>query len=416
MMAGQVPTVVVELTPAGRAAVAVIVVDGPNALAAVQEFFVPATPGRDGDPTIGRIMLGRWGGDQGEELIVCRRGERQVEIHCHGGFAAAPAIVEQLAGVGCKKMDWREWMRSSRACPASVGASASRRDAATWAAFAALAEATTARTAAVLLDQYHGALSAAIEDAQAALAVADTARAAQIIDGILQFRELGRHLTTPWRVVIVGAPNVGKSSLINAIAGYQRAIVSPHPGTTRDVVTITTAINGWPVQIADTAGLRETGDELELAGVALAWAEMERAELVIVVADATGEFDHAKGIVDRLAPTVRVIVAVNKIDLVDGGLPSAAAGALALARGAVQFESCKVQRVSALTGEGIAKLLVAIERSLAPVAPPAGAAVPFTPSQIAGLEAARLAIEGSDPSAADVALAAVLSSGVDACQ
>ena len=121
------------------------------------------------------------------------------------------------------------------------------------------------------------------------LAVSDSTCAAKIVDQILEYRDVGLHLTMPWRVVIAGPPNVGKSSLMNAIAGYQRAIVSPLPGTTRDVVTITTAINGWPVQIADTAGLRDTVDELESAGIALAGAVVEQADLVIVVSDASVE-------------------------------------------------------------------------------------------------------------------------------
>ena len=83
-----------------------------------------------------------------------------------------------------------------------------------------------------------------------------------------------------------GAPNVGKSSLINALAGYERAIVSPTPGTTRDVVTVTTAIDGWPVQLSDTAGFRETQDELESAGIELATTTLSRAELAIFVHDA----------------------------------------------------------------------------------------------------------------------------------
>ena len=83
-------------------------------------------------------------------------------------------------------------------------------------------------------------------------------------------RNWGCISSNPWRVVVFGAPNVGKSSLINALAGYERAIVSPTPGTTRDVVTVTTAIDGWPVQLSDTAGFRETQDELESAGIELA--------------------------------------------------------------------------------------------------------------------------------------------------
>ena len=84
----------------------------------------------------------------------------------------------------------------------------------------------------------------------------------------------------------VGAPNVGKSSLINALAGYERAIVSAMPGTTRDVVTVTTAIDGWPVQLSDTAGFRDTQDELESAGIELATLALSRAEVVMYVHDA----------------------------------------------------------------------------------------------------------------------------------
>jgi tRNA modification GTPase len=72
--------------------------------------------------------------------------------------------------------------------------------------------------------------------------------------------DLGRHLTRPWRVVVAGAPNVGKSSLINALAGFTRTVVTAVPGTTRDVVATAAAIDGWPVELIDTAGLRLTGD------------------------------------------------------------------------------------------------------------------------------------------------------------
>ena len=72
-------------------------------------------------------------------------------------------------------------------------------------------------------------------------------------------RSVGLRLVSGWRVVLAGRPNVGKSRLLNALAGYERAIVDPTPGTTRDVVTVRTALDGWPVELADTAGLRDAG-------------------------------------------------------------------------------------------------------------------------------------------------------------
>jgi tRNA modification GTPase len=267
--------VVVELTPPGRGAVAVVTVDGPRALEVIRHFFVPVTAWPASGPPLGRIMLGRWGDAIGEELVVCRREANRFEIHCHGGAAAAPAIVRQLAQFDCTTLSWQEWLRHSESDPIRAAA---RID---------LADAPTARTAGILLDQYHGALTTALASARAEIAAHEWTTALEIVRSVLAFRDVGLHLTMPWRVVIAGPPNVGKSSLINSMAGFQRAIVSPAPGTTRDVVTLNTAIDGWPVLVSDTAGWRKTNDELEMAGVELASAAVKTADLVLLVSDAT---------------------------------------------------------------------------------------------------------------------------------
>jgi tRNA modification GTPase len=374
------PTYVVELTPPGRAAVAVVLVAGPEALRVVGQSFMPASGRPIDDLPFGQIVLGRWGEPDGEELIVCPRGEDQIEVHCHGGSAAIEAIIDRLVAIGCQRISWQEWVRQScgRVSPKLDIASAAA-DATTCAAEIALAEATTVRAAAILLDQYHGALSRAIRAVLEAIAAADWPRAREILDGMLRWRELGLHLTKPWRVVLTGAPNVGKSSLINALAGFERAIVSPQPGTTRDVVTTTTAIAGWPVQLADTAGLRETSDELESAGVSLAEDAMTDADLVIFVRDAS---DVRSNISVSLPQKVRIIQVQNKIDLVTGAVQEAVAS--------------PVIATSAVTGEGLSDLLEAIGRTLVPVIPPSGTAIPFTTEQVSAIEAARDAIGGDD--------------------
>ena len=86
-------------------------------------------------------------------------------------------------------------------------------------------------------------------------------------------------------MVLAGRPNVGKSSLMNALAGHGRSIVHHAPGTTRDAVTLTTAIDGWPVELCDTAGLRPAGDALESAGIERAQERLARADLVVLVCD-----------------------------------------------------------------------------------------------------------------------------------
>src|SRR5205085_10015517 len=117
------------------------------------------------------------------------------------------------------------------------------RDVRPWAfddrALEPLTRATTVRTASILLDQYHGAFTRAVE-----AALAEPAHVAEFA----RYAPLGRHLVAPWTVAVVGPPNVGKSSLVNALAGYQRAVVSDMPGTTRDVVRTLVALDGWPVE------------------------------------------------------------------------------------------------------------------------------------------------------------------------
>jgi tRNA modification GTPase len=390
-------TVVVELTPPGRAAVAVVVVDGPDALRAVGHCFIAQSGRAVGDIPIGRIVLGRWGGPDGEELVLCRRDDQQIEVHCHGGTAAVASVIERLVCLGCQRIGWQEWHTSRTPDPLQAAAQI------------ALAAAVTERTAAILLDQWNGALSTAIRGIIADIAAAQWFAATEKLEELLSQRELGLHLINPWRVVVFGAPNVGKSSLINALAGYERAIVSPTPGTTRDVVTVTTAIEGWPVQFSDTAGFRETQDELESAGIELATTTLSKAELAIIVHDATKLRDETSGNETKLelpplAPHVRAIHIINKIDLVS------AEERLQVVRRFVSSQPGGGQPhlVSALNGEGVADLMPAIARSLVPVSLAAGLAVPFTAEQVDGLAAAKAAVERRDTTAASELLHALL--------
>ena len=125
----------------------------------------------------------------------------------------------------------------------------------------------------------------AIEQIESSLQAGAKDAARQQIEALLAHAATGLHLIRPWQVVVAGQPNVGKSSLINAIAGYQRAIVHSTPGTTRDIVSVQTAMDGWPVEISDTAGLRETGEKIEQAGIDLARQKILAADLIVLVFD-----------------------------------------------------------------------------------------------------------------------------------
>ena len=146
------PLCVMLLTPPGRGAVATLRIEGSGAVAAVESRF----RARDGRPLaahgVNQIVVGRFGGDGGEDVVVRRCGEMAVELHCHGGRAAVARIEESLASAGCRRVAWRDWMQTGSDDPIAT------------AALAALAEARTERTAAILLDQYRGALRRAIDE------------------------------------------------------------------------------------------------------------------------------------------------------------------------------------------------------------------------------------------------------------
>ncbi len=123
-------------------------------------------------------------------------------------------------------------------------------------------------------------------------------------------------------VVLAGQPNVGKSSLLNALAGAELAIVTPIAGTTRDKVQQTIQIEGIPLNIVDTAGLRDTDDEVEQIGIARSWAEIERADVVLHLldartADTVGLGDDDRQIIARFPSRIPVIRVLNKTDLTD---------------------------------------------------------------------------------------------------
>ena len=126
----------------------------------------------------------------------------------------------------------------------------------------------------------------------------------------------GKLLQSGLHVVLAGQPNVGKSSLLNRLAGDDLAIVTPVAGTTRDALRSTIQIEGIPLHVIDTAGLRDTADEVEKIGIERSWREIERADVVVLLVDArAGVADADRVILERLPRTLRRITVHNKIDL-----------------------------------------------------------------------------------------------------
>ena len=139
----------------------------------------------------------------------------------------------------------------------------------------------------------------------------------QHLEGVLDRARQGALLRSGLNVVLVGEPNVGKSSLLNQLAGEERAIVTDIAGTTRDALRETVQIEGIPLHIIDTAGLRETVDTVERIGIERTWREIERADVILRLVDASvAATDAALDAIDaRLPAAVERITVVNKIDL-----------------------------------------------------------------------------------------------------
>jgi len=323
-----------------------------------------------------RIAVGRWRGTQPEEVVLCCRGSDEVTIHCHGGRMAIATILGDLAAAGGEEIGWQAWLES-RADRLTAG------DPLAADAVAALAQVRTERCAAILLDQFHGALRRALLELISLLRAGAIGRASARLAELRSWSALGLHLDVPWRVSICGAPNVGKSSLINALLGYGRAIVAPQPGTTRDVVTAVTAIDGWPVELSDTAGLRTADDELESAGIALGREHLARAELRVLVLDRSAPFGPEEQGLAAALPDAMIVH--NKCDLA----PHADARPAGI-------------EVSALTGEGIEDLLAVISARLVPAAPAQDSPLPFRERHVVALTtASKLIGQGDVPAAID---------------
>jgi tRNA modification GTPase len=365
------------LTPPGAAAIAVIAVCGPEAWTVVGELFHPFTLSHTTDrarsvsegfsvPLLTlraqRFCLGRFGEDATDEVVLCVKHVEPVpwlELHCHGGAEVVRMCLDALERRGVEICSWQRLLQLTEDGGLRT------------LALIALSEARTVRTAAILLDQINGALETVMRKTLTALEHDDRVDARRRLHEMSRYAAIGRHLTQPWRVVVAGAPNVGKSSLVNALAGYQRSVVATTPGTTRDMVSAEIAVDGWPVELVDTAGLRGDAEALEEQGIRLARDAVATADLCLWVLDGS----KAPVWPEQSSPALRFVV--NKVDL-----PSA-----------WDFGQVVAVHVSARTGDGVTELLQALAGWLVPEAPADGAAIPFTPSVCDQVAAAQRALD-----------------------
>ncbi|UAL10660.1 tRNA uridine-5-carboxymethylaminomethyl(34) synthesis GTPase MnmE [Caulobacter segnis] len=297
-------TIFALATAAGRAAVAVVRVSGPATLSTVE-----ALTGKPPKPRLAALRKLRHGGVELDEALVLRfegpasyTGEDSAEFHVHGGRAVVEALLSALIELGLRLAEPGEFTRRAF--------ENGKLDLAQAEGVADLIDAETEAQRRQALGQVGGALSqrydrwrdllvqslamleAAVDfpDEDLPEEVAERARPGLRIlsaelEAALADVSRGRRVRDGFRIALVGAPNAGKSTLLNGLVERDAAIVTDTPGTTRDVIEVPLVLGGYKVLLADTAGIRETADAIEAEGVRRARAWAEDADLRLWVVD-----------------------------------------------------------------------------------------------------------------------------------
>ncbi len=409
-------TIVALSTPPGTGAIGLVRLSGPRAIEIGRRVFVPgvARSPEERDPAAGpsavragrdpfapdeshRLVYGHVVDPEGpvldEVLLVAMRApatytrEDVVEVHCHGGVAAQRAVLRLLCRLGARPAEPGEFTRRAFLH--------GRIDLAQAESVAGIVQARTEVALRAAVRQLEGGLSGRLREVRRSLVGAlaqveatidfsdedietldrpllevelEQARAA--LERLLATAFLGRMLQQGVRTAIVGKPNVGKSSLLNALLMRERAIVSAIPGTTRDTVEELTEIGGIPLHLVDTAGLRPSEDAVERLGIERSRRAMEEADLVLAVFDASEPLNDEDRTLLELLPDRTCLLVANKVDLASPARRDAARAALLDAsrrhreRVGAEGGADAVLLVSAASGEGLDRLRSAITETV----------------------------------------------------
>jgi tRNA modification GTPase len=367
-------TIAAIATPPGEGSVAIVRVSGVDAENIAAKIFQRAQ-GKSGRLESHRLYHGKICDQKtarvlDEVLLTIMRkprsytGENVVEIYCHGGAFVVQRLLELVLTEGARQAEPGEFTKRAFLN--------GRMDLTQAEAVLDLVRARTEKSAGLALNQASGVLSHWVDELREEL-LDILVQVETAIDfpeeeiELLRCRELSEKVfglidkisrisvTYDWfklfregaKVCICGCPNVGKSSLLNALLGEDRVIVTPVAGTTRDVIEESINLNGLAVVLWDTAGIRDTDDQIERMGVDLARGYMEKSDAAIIVLDGSAPLTVDDQQLLDSARRRKILVVINKSDLPQS---------LAEQELPPFICSTKVSRVSAKTGEGISSL------------------------------------------------------------
>ena len=388
-------TIAALATATGRSGVAVVRVSGPDALAIAERLTrKPVVPGR----IHCRTICSPSPVDTAVVLAFAAphsyTGEDVVEFQCHGGAVTPRRVLEAAIVAGARlarrgefteraflngKIDLAQAesvldlidAKTDRAADAALEGLAGRRRAAARALYDRALDLSTRAEHALDVDE-----DELPPDFVSGLEGEMRRLCAEMDDSLRRARE-GKILRNGALVVLVGSPNVGKSSLMNALLGEGRVLVSEVAGTTRDSVEEWLDVDGWPVRLVDTAGIRETADAIEAAGVARTRRLVDEADVVVFLSEATDAAASGIPADAEFASRPQVVLFVRtKADL----LPDAAE----------RVDAAGSVFVSVKTGEGLAALKSALATRVAALEPSE------PPEGVEGLLEARRLLDGDD--------------------
>ncbi|MDR2515014.1 MAG: tRNA uridine-5-carboxymethylaminomethyl(34) synthesis GTPase MnmE [Christensenellaceae bacterium] len=391
-------------TAPGEAGIAIVRVSGPEALPILSKLFRKRAKGSWQSH---RLAYGAFlaDGEEEEGMAVFMRApnsytrEDVAEIHCHGGGIPARRVLAAACAAGARLAEPGEFTKraflngrvSLDQAEAVMELISARSERAARNALRHMGGALARRVAAAqerLLD-IAAALEAfidypgedeEIERSALGQAMAGIGPMQEELEAALRSSRNAELLSEGLSIVLFGSPNAGKSSLLNRLLDEERAIVSASPGTTRDVLRETVSLDGLPVRLIDTAGLREGAEEAERIGIERAGRELERADIRLLVLDGTRQLWEQAHLVKREEGGAPLVIALNKSDL------PALFGQeelLALCPGAFVAKTC------AKSGEGVPALREALRGIALREGSPEGAVLHSARQRTAAEEAVR---------------------------